>query len=228
LVAVIALIAAVAAYWGLARSGAVPPPPPIAAEPSTAAPSTTAGSTQSGGPTAAGNRTANGCLGGADPFQAVLAAQQGATPDQVGAAELALTFARWTITYPVDPAPQRVADQVLAPGYRPIARSSVDQYRQTMLTQGYTSAGSTPGAADQYRIMSGAPEVDPTHVILDMIVYRQATKATGAVETVQGFTTLLLQLVDGKWQITGTLPARGSDPAAPDPGAPWIPYVGVC
>ena len=42
---------------------------------------------------------------------------------------------------------------------------------------------------------------------LDLIVYRQSTKATGEVETVQGFTTLLLDLVDGHWQILGTLPA---------------------
>ena len=48
----------------------------------------------------------------------MLAAQQGATPDQVGAAELALTFARWTVTYPVDPNAPAVLSQVAAPGYQ--------------------------------------------------------------------------------------------------------------
>ena len=44
----------------------------------------------------------------------------------------------------------------------------------------------------------------------------------------QGFTTLLLDLVDGHWQIHGTLPAIGSDPFAPRADAPWVPYVGTC
>ena len=44
----------------------------------------------------------------------------------------------------------------------------------------------------------------------------------------QGFTTLLLDLVDGHWQVSGSLPAMVSDPFAPDAGAPWIPFVGTC
>ena len=47
---------------------------------------------------------------------------------------------------------------------------------------------------------------------LDLIVYRQSTTATGQVDTVQGFTTLLLDLVDGHWQVTGTLPADRQRP----------------
>src|SRR5690348_8516746 len=106
-VVVVALVAAAAAYWALARSGAAPAPPPVTvgASPSpTPTLSSPAVSAEPSTPTGAGQvRTTNGCLGGTDPYQAVLAAQQGATPDQVGAAEFALTFARWTVAYPVDP-----------------------------------------------------------------------------------------------------------------------------
>jgi len=171
-------------------------------------------------------RTANGCLGGQDPFQAVLDAQQAATPDQVGAAELALTFARWTVTYPIDPNGETVADRVTEPSYRAKTHDSLQQYAQTMLSGGYTSAGTTPGAADQYRVRG--TNQDQTSVTLDLIVYRHAEKATGEVETVQGFTNMTLDLVDGHWQVLGTLPAIGSDPFAPRADAPWVPYVGTC
>jgi hypothetical protein len=221
-VVVLALVAAVAVYWALARSGAAPAPPPVTAQ-ATPPPSTLA----TGEPTATGAaRTANGCLGGPDPYQAVLAAQQGATPDQVGAAELALTFARWTVTYPVDPNAPAVLAQVAAPGYQPVAMDGLNQYASTLIQGGYTSAGTTPNGQDQYRIRG--TNRDQTSVTLDLIVYRQSTKGTGEVETVRGFTTLLLDLVDGHWLIHGTLPAIGSDPFAPDAGAPWIPYVGAC
>ena len=227
--AVVAVVAAVAAYWALARSGTVPAPPPITTTSTppqvsvsdTAAP--TGSSTADAGATA---RTANGCLGGQDPFQAVLAAQQGATPDQVGAAELALTYARWTVTYPIDPNAEAVLSQVAAPGYQPVALAALDQYASTLTAGGYTSAGTTPGAADQYRI--SATNQDQTSLTLDLIVYRQTTKATGQVDSVQGYTTILLDLVDGRWQVFGTLPAIGSDPSAPRSDHPWIPYVGTC
>ncbi len=221
-VVVTALVAAVAVYWALARSGAAPAPPPVTAQ-ATPPPSTPA----TGEPTATGAaRTANGCLGGPDPYQAVLAAQQGATPDQVGAAEFALTFARWTVTYPVDPNAEAVLAQVAAPGYQPVARQGLDQYATTLSQAGDTAAGTTPGAANQYRIQS--TNQDQTSMTLDLIVYRQSTTATGQVDAVQGFTTLLLDLVDGHWRIHGSLPARSGDPFAPDAGAPWIPYVGTC
>ncbi len=222
-IGLVALVAAVAVYWALARSGAAPAPPPVTAQ-ATPPPSTPAGT---GEPSAGGEaRTANGCLGGPDPYQAVLAAQQGATPDQVGAAELALTFARWTVTYPVDPNAPAVLSQVAAPGYQPVAMDGLNQYASTLIQGGYTSAGTTPGAADQYRVMS--TNQDHTSVTLDMIIYRQSTTATGSVETVKGFTTLTLDLVDGHWQVFGSPPALSGDPFAPRADAPWVPYVGTC
>ena len=151
--------------------------------------------------TAGAARTANGCLGGPDPYQAVLAAQQGATPDQVGAAELALTFARWTVTYPVDPNAPAVLAQVAAPGYQPVAMDGLNQYASTLI------AGRLHLRRHHSRRRRPVPDPstnqDQTSVTLDLIVYRQSTKATGEVETVRGFTTLLLDLVDGHWQVTG-------------------------
>ena len=90
-------------------------------------------------------RTANGCLGGPDPYQAVLAAQQGATPDQVGAAEFALTFARWTVAYPIDPNAAAVLAQVAAPGYQPVALQGLNQYAAT-LSQAATPPPAPPPA----------------------------------------------------------------------------------
>jgi len=229
--AVVAVVAAVAAYWALARSGTVPAPPPItttSTPPQVSVSDTAAPTGSSTADAGAAVRTANGCLGGQDPFQAVLAAQQGATPDQVGAAELALTYARWTVTYPIDPNAEAVLSQVAAPGYQPVALAALDQYASTLTAGGYTSAGTTPGAANQYRIRSGEEGLDPTHVLLDMIVYRQSEKATGDVQTVRGFTSLSLELVNGHWQVLGSLPAMDSDPFAPRADAPWIPYVGTC
>jgi hypothetical protein len=226
---IVAVIAAVAAYWALARSGTVAAPPPISTSstpPQVSLSDTAAPSGSSAAAAGAAARTANGCLGGQDPFQAVLAAQQAATPDQIGAAEFALTFARWTVTYPIDPNASAVLSQVAAPGYQPAALAALNQYASTLTAGGYTSAGTTPGGADQYRIRG--TNRDQTSVTIDMIVYRQATKATGAVETVQGYTTLVLDLTDGRWQIVGSLPAIGSDPTAPRADAPWVPYVETC
>jgi hypothetical protein len=229
LVVVVALVAAVAAYWALARSGAAPAPPAVTIQSAPPVSHTSIAASSVPEPTtpaAGAARTANGCLGGTDPYQAVLAAQQGATPDQVGAAEFALTFARWTVTYPIDPNAAAVLAQVAAPGYQPVALQGLNQYAVTISQAGYTTAGTTPGAAQQYRITSS--EQSQTSVILDLIVYRQSTTATGQVDAVQGFTTLLLDLVDGHWQVTGTLPAIGSDPFAPRSDAPWVPFVGTC
>jgi len=225
---VVALVAAVAAYWALARAGTVPAPPPVTAASTPPPASTTAAPTEPSTTADAGAaaRTANGCLGGQDPFQAVLAAEQAATPDQVGAAELALTYARWTVTYPIDPNAAAVLSQVAAPGYQPVALAGLNQYASTLTAGGYTSASTTPGAANQYRI--SATNQDQSSLTLDLIVYRQSTKATGQVDTVQGYTTILLDLVDGHWQVFGTLPAIGSDPSAPRADHPWIPYVGTC
>ncbi len=235
-VGLVALVAAIAAYWALTRSGTAPAPPPVTIQSAPPASSTTITDSFKPEPTpsatatvsAGQTRTANGCLGGPDPYQAVLPAQQAATPDQVGAAEFALTFARWTVSYPIDPNAPGVLAQVAAHGYQAVALDGLDQYGRTLSAGGYTSAGTTPGAANQYRIRSGEEGLDPTHVLLDLTVYRQSTTATGQVDAVKGFTTLLLDLVDGQWQIHGTLPARSGDPFAPDAGAPWVAFVGTC
>src|SRR6476660_887739 len=90
-IGLVALAAAVTVYWALARSGAAPAPPAVtvgeAPTSTTVAPSAGEPTTPTGSGSAGQVRTANGCLGGPDPYQAVVAAQQGATPDQVGAAE---------------------------------------------------------------------------------------------------------------------------------------------
>jgi hypothetical protein len=231
-IGVLALVAAVAVYWALARSGTAPTPLPVTISSAPPAAGTTITDTSVPAPTTnsaatAGQvRPANGCLGGPDPYQAVLPAQQAATPDQVGAAEFAVTFARWTVSYPIDPNAPAVLAQVAAPGYQPVALKGLDEYGRALSAAGYTSAGATPGAANQYRILS--TNQDQTSLTMDLVLYRESTKANGEVETVRGFTTLLLDLVDGHWQIHGSLPPRAGDPFAPRADAPWVPYVGTC
>ena len=124
------------------------------------------------------------------------------------------------------PTPPPCSPRSPPPATSPSRCKGLDEYGRTLSAAGYTSAGATPGAANQYRIQS--TNQDQTSVTLDLIVYRQSTKATGQVDTVQGFTTLLLDLVDGHWQVHGHAAAIGSDPFAPDAGAPWMPYVGTC
>ena len=231
-IGVLTLMAAVAVYWALARSGTAPTPPPVIVSSAPPAAGTTITDTSAPAPTTnsaatAGQvRPANGCLGGPDPYQAVLPAHQAATPDQVGAAEFALTFARWTVSYPIDPNAPAVLAQVADPRYAQLALQGLDQYGRTLSASGYTSAGATPGGANQYRIMS--TNQDQTSVTMDLIVYRESTKTSGQVDAVQGFTTLTLDLVDGHWQVFGSPPALGGDPFAPRSDAPWIPYVGTC
>ena len=137
-----------------------------------------------------------------------------------------MTFARWTVSYPIDPTAPEVLAQVAAPRYQAAALNGLDQYGRTLNAAGYTSAGTTPGAANQYRIQS--TNQDQTSMTLDLIVNRQSTTEAGRVDTVQGFITLVLDLVDGHWQVFGSPPVLSADPFAPDAGAPWIPYVGTC
>ena len=84
-----------------------------AAEPSSSAPVSSNSVANSADPVT-GN-LADGCLGGSDPFTAVLAAQKAATPDNLGAAAFARTVARWSASYPSDPNAATVLAKLQAP-----------------------------------------------------------------------------------------------------------------
>lgn len=214
-VGVAVAVAAIAAYWALARTGAAPAPPPITTTPTPtylAAPAA---------PVADG--AADGCLGGPDPATAVLAAQQTATLDEKGAAEFALTVNRWTDLYPTDLNMAATAAQITTPGYLPALLDGLNMTANARGTGGYTSAGSVPGAADEYRVADFTPGESAT---INVVGYWQTSKSTA--QQFRGYGTLILDVIDGHWTVAASPQDAPADPYAAIPGVPWQPYSGVC
>lgn len=170
---------------------------------------------------------ADGCLGGPDPFAAILPAQNGATHDFNGAAAFARTFGRWSVAYPIDPAAPQVLAAIVPPGnaFRTAALDGLNQLARNLQSQGYTQSKTI---ADQgaYRIQPGSTD---TSMSLDLILYRQLTRSDGRVEEMKMAITIILERpATGPWFISGTLPPLGSDPFAASPTVPWLPFQGAC
>lgn len=194
------------------------PPPPT---------STPASANTSDAITPAGDQLADGCLGGPDPFEAILPAQASATHDDLGAASLARTFGRWSATYPIDPNAAHVLSTIVTPGnpYQQSALDSMNQLARQLQSQGYTESRVQ---ADQstYRI---SPTSTNTHVDLDLVLNRQLTRSDGRTEEMKMAISILLdRATDGPWTISGTLPPVGQDPFAASPNAPWMSFEGAC
>ena len=224
--AVLLLIIAGVVLYGVNRQ---PDSTPIAAAPVTtsapepAAPSSALSSSFAPDPAA----LADGCLGGPDPFAAILPAQNGATHDINGAAAFARTFGRWSVTYPIDPAAPQVLAAITREGdsFQVSALDGLNQLARNLQAQGYTQS---KVIADQgaYRIQPGASD---SSVVLDLILYRQLTRSDGRVEEMKMAITLFLERdATGPWYITGALPPTATDPFTPSPAAPWLPYQGAC
>ena len=224
--AAVLLVVAGVVLYGINRQ---PENTPIIAAPtaSTAEPSPSAASSAGSSFVPDPNAPADGCLGGPDPFAAILPAQNGATHDINGAAAFARTFGRWSVTYPIDPAAPEVLAAVVAEG-NPFETSALDglnQLARNLQSQGYTQAKTIPDQG-AYRIQPGSSD---TSVSMDLILYRQLTRSDGRVEEMKMAITILLERsADGPWFISGTLPPLGSDPFAPSDTVPWLPYQGAC
>lgn len=225
--AAVLLIVGGAVLYGVTRQPESTPivaaPPSVTSGPASSAAATTAASSFVPDPTA----LADGCLGGPDPFAAILPAQNGATHDINGAAAFARTFGRWSVTYPIDPAAPQVLAAVVAEGnpFESSALDALNQLARNLQSQGYTQAKTI---ADQgsYRIQPGSSD---TSVSMDLILYRQLTRSDGRVEEMKMAITILLERTEsGPWFISGTLPPLGSDPFAPSETVPWLPYQGAC
>ena len=170
---------------------------------------------------------ADGCLGGPDPFAAILPAQNGATHDLNGAAAFARTFGRWSVTYPIDPQAPQVLSTIVAEGnpFEGAALGGLNELARNLQAQGYTEAKTI---ADQgsYRI---SPTSTDERADLDLILYRQLTRADGRVEEMKMALTILLERSGtGPWFVSGTLPPLSADPFAPSATAPWLPFEGAC
>lgn len=170
---------------------------------------------------------ADGCLGGPNPFLAVVPAQAAATPDDTGAAALARTYLRWSVTYPIDPTAGQVLDQVVTPGsnYATTALNGLNTMAQQMSDGGVIKAEVTPDGS-MYRVTSTSAD-GRGGAELNVIVTRQITTSTGEVESAKMLGTFLMRIVDGHWTVEGLLPPFADAWTAP-PTNPWIPYAGAC
>lgn len=187
--------------------------PPTAAQAATTAPA------EEGG-------LANGCLGGPNPFAAILTARATAAPDIAGAAALARTYGRWAVTYPIDPQATQGFASVIGSDTGSLLTQTVDSLNELarqLQSSGFTEGKALPDEA-AYRVQPGATD---DYTVLDQIVSRQLTRSDGRVETTKIAMTLVLGKDENGWAITGMLPPR-ADPFAPSVAAPWLYYEGVC
>ena len=240
---VVALLALAVAYLlGAQRPNTTPPaatPPPAAScpdwpdcdGPASSSPvqqqSLTPTTVEVTTPAPAAGGLANGCLGGPNPFAAILTARSTATPDIAGAAALARTYGRWMVTYPIDPqATQAMASVVGADSGSFLTNTidSLNQLARQLQSGGYTEGKALPDEA-MYRFEPGTTD---DYVLLDQVVSRQLTRSDGRVETTKIAMTLVLERDANGWAITDAPAALVSDPFAPSTAAPWMYYEGVC
>jgi hypothetical protein len=221
------VIVAAAVLYAVTRQPDTASTPPVPVTPTPAMTTSPAPTTPSGTTTAPVAVLADGCLGGPDPFAAILPARNAATPDTTGAAAFARTFGRWSITYPIDPAAPQVLAAIVAEGnpFETAALDGLNELARNLQAQGYTESRVV---ADQgaYRVQPGSSD---TSVSLDLILYRQLTRTDGRVEEMKMAITILLERTGtGPWYISGTLPPLGDDPFAPSATVPWLPFDGAC
>lgn len=172
-------------------------------------------------------RAADGCLGGSDPYTAVLAAQQEATIDDEGAAAFARAVARWALAYPSDPNSSQVLTTLEAPNsywaaVSEQAGNSDDRLRQA----GYVSSRVEP--ASEYRLLGAVASDDPPRrAILQVKLTRVLVKEDGAEESADFKVELTLrENPDGLWSVVGSTPENLMIPETPT--TVWVPYAGGC
>lgn len=173
-------------------------------------------------------RAADGCLGGSDPYTAVLAAQQEATIDDEGAAAFARAVARWALAYPSDPNSSQVLTTLEAPGsffakVSEQAGNSDDRLRQA----GYVSSRIDPSS--QYRVLgevvTDAPS--PRGGSVQVKLTRVLVKADGSEDSADFKVEMILEEnPEGLWSVVGTTPEGLMIPETPT--TVWVPYAGGC
>lgn len=195
-IAVVAVLLAGVAYWWLVRTGVAAPPPPVQAPASTQAP-------------AANAATADGCLGGPDPHTAVLAAQQTAPLDSVGAAGFAMAMTRFAFTTPPDNSIGTVIDQVMLDPAATHTAAAAVQWDHELHT--YVSGG-------EYRSINNTG----ASAVVQVKVNR--SDINGQASTVRMVVEWHLTAVLGHWRaapVSG--PTVGAEPFADG----FVPYLNV-
>lgn len=212
-------------------AGPAPTTPPVVTLGPTGPPPASSSGTAPTAEPSAGARTADGCLGGDDPFAAILVAQQSAPLTSDGAAAFARTVARWSAAYPIDPAAPEVIKQIATPDGT-LADSGVEDLNDSargMRDKGYTEATVIPEKS-LYRVlpkMASETEGALTRAQLSIRVYRQQSKADGTVDEVELSTDVILEAVNGKWTVWGSGPPA-MEINSPDALEPAKPFTGVC
>ncbi len=198
---------------------------PVAASPTVtvAAPLPASSVVVSGAPSAVGEDTANpdGCLGGPDPYTAIVPAQAAATLDAVGAAGFARAAVRYLLVqYPRPADYATVIPQVYVDPGPPLARMANPQQAPQEAPEGTTSKYVRP-AETTYQVTVLGDRADVT-----VSVFLELDSPDGSVlDTVRLTQRLLLQVVDSHWRIAD---APATDPAPPVGTAGFRYYPGGC
>ena len=169
---------------------------------------------------------ADGCLGGANSFTAVVAAQEAATPDNLGAAAFARTVARWSAAYPSDPNAAAVLAKLQAPGsgFAKAALVRATKADADLQAQGYVSARVLPNLG-QYRVLTGVTTGGQPGATVQVQIYRELTTTTNQTSQSKLTTDLVLRLVNGTWTVVGSPPTQSTVPTT---AIPWNSYAGAC
>lgn len=207
---------ATSAPASVAAPSSPPPPPPV---------SVSSGLVPNSADPVTGN-LADGCLGGANSFTAVLAAQKAATPDNLGAAAFARTVARWSAAYPSDPNAAAVLAKIQAPGtvFAQAALAKTKRADADLQAQGYVSARVLPNLG-QYRVINSVTTGGQPGATVQVQLYRELTNTTNQTSQSKLTTELVLRLVNGAWTVVGSPPTQST---APTTAIPWQSYSGAC
>jgi hypothetical protein len=159
----------------------------------------------------------DGCLGGADPYTAILPAQQQATLDAAGAVGFARSAFRYLVkSYPRPADAQAVVPQVFvnpAPWLATLAKpEAAPQPPPAGTTTQYVRASETT-----YRVTTAGQTADVTVDLILELDYPDGTNSQ--VRLTQRF---LLQAVGGHWMIADA-PATDPLPAAGAAGVFYVP-----
>lgn len=173
-------------------------------------------------------RAADGCLGGSDPYTAVLTAQQEATIDDEGAAAFARAVARWALAYPSDPNRSEVLTTLEAPNsFWAKAAEQAGNSDDRLSAAGYESSRIEP--ASQYRMVAevNVDKTPPRRGSVQVKLTRVLVKADGSEDSADFKVELILEEnPEGLWAVVGSTPEGLMTPESPT--TVWMPFAGGC
>ena len=223
------LLLVVGAAFILGRGGRTSTDAAVAASPTAAvtlptAPSAELSASPSPGSVGEGTRNPDGCLGGPNPYTAILPAQAAATLDATGAAGFARAAVRYLLVqYPRPADYATVIPQVYVdpgPPLSRIANPQQGQQAQQPAPEGTTSKYVRP-AETTYQVTVVGDQADVTVSVFLELDYPDGTPPN----TVRLTQRLLLKVVGTHWRI---LDAPATDPAPPVGTGGFRYYPGGC